>query len=102
VRSRNNSIVPLKIDDISRFEADDDYVKVFAGSHSYLINQKLGEIDSRLDALRFCRAHRSVVINLEFVERIEAQDRRLLIILKDKTVILASRSGSQALRKLIF
>ena len=102
VRSRNNSIVPLKIDDISRFEADDDYVKIFAGNRFYLINQTLGELESRLDASRFCRVHRSIIVNLEFVERVETQDRRLLIILKDKTEILASRNGSQMLRKLIF
>ena len=96
------SIVPLKIDEVSRFEADDDYVKVFAENRSYLINQTLGEIESRLDASRFCRVHRSCIVNLEFVERVETQDRRLLIILKDKTEILASRAGSQNLRKLIF
>ncbi len=100
VRSRD-SIVPLKIDDISRFEADDDYVKVYAGNRFYLIHQTLSEIESRLDASRFCRVHRSFIVNLEFVERVESQDRRLLIILKDKTEILASRSGSQSLRKLI-
>lgn len=101
VRSRNNSIVSLKIDDVSRFEADDDYVKIFAGNHYYLINRTLGEIESRLDKSHFCRVHRSIIINLEFIERVETQDRRLLIILKDKTEIVASRSGSQTLRKLI-
>lgn len=101
VRAKD-SIVPLKIDDISRFEADDDYVRVCAGNRFYLINQTLGEIESRLDLSRFCRVHRSVIVNLEFVERVEAQDRRLLMILKDKTEIVASRSGSQLLRKLIF
>jgi len=100
VRSRD-SIVPLKIDDISRFEADDDYVKVYAGNRFYLIHQTLSEIELRLDASRFCRVHRSIIVNLEFVERVESQDRRLLIILKDKTEILASRSGSQSLRSLI-
>lgn len=101
VRARD-SIVPLKIDDISRFEADDDYVKVFAGNRFYLINQTLGELETRLDASRFCRVHRSVIVNLDYVERVESQDRRLLLILKDKTEILASRSGSQVLRQLIF
>lgn len=101
VRSRNK-IVPLKIDDIARFEADDDYVKVFAGNRSHLINQTLTELENRLDASRFCRVHRSHIINLEFIERVESQDRRLLIILKDKTEVLASRSGSQFLRAMIF
>lgn len=101
VRVRD-SIVPLKTDEISRFEADDDYVKVFADNRFYLINQTLGELEMRLDSSRFCRVHRSAIVNLEYVARVEAQDRRLLLILKDKTEILASRSGSQTLRKLIF
>lgn len=101
VRTKD-SIVPLKIDEIIRFEADDDYVKVFIRNRFYLINQTLGEIESRLDVSRFCRIHRSTLVNLEFVERVEAQDRRLLIILNDKTEILASRAGSQSLRRLIF
>lgn len=96
------SIVPLKIEDVSHFEADDDYVKIYAGNRSYLISQTLTEIEARLDASRFCRVHRSCIVNLEFVERVETQDRRLLIILKDKTEILASRAGSQNLRRLIF
>lgn len=101
VRVRD-SIVPIKTEDISHFEAADDYVKVFANNRFYLIHQTLGEIESRLDASRFCRIHRSFIINLEFVERVDSQDRRLLVILKNKTEILASRSGSQALRKIIF
>lgn len=101
VRSGNH-VVPLKTEEVSRFEADDDYVKVFAGNRCFLINQTLGEIENRLDRSRFCRVHRSHLINLEFVEKLETQDRRLLIILKDKTEILASRSGSQELRKFIF
>ena len=101
VRS-GNRIVPLKIDEIARFEADDDYVKVFAGNRSFLISQTLAELETRLDASRFCRVHRSHLINLEFIEKVESQDRRLLIILKDKTEILASRSGSQIMRQLIF
>ena len=101
VRS-GNRIVPLKIDEIARFEADDDYVKVIAGNRSFLISQTLAELETRLDASRFCRVHRSHLINLEFIEKVESQDRRLLIILKDKTEILASRSGSQIMRQLIF
>ena len=101
VRS-GNRIVPLKIDEIARFKADDDYVKVIAGNRSFLISQTLAELETRLDASRFCRVHRSHLINLEFIEKVESQDRRLLIILKDKTEILASRSGSQIMRQLIF
>lgn len=96
------ALVPLKVDEISRFEAADDYVEVFTHQQRYLINQTLGELEARLDASRFCRVHRSLIVNLEYVARVESQDRRLLLILKDDTEILASRGGSQSLRKLIF
>lgn len=101
VRSKQ-SIVPIKVDDVSHFEADDDYVKVHVGGQTHLISQTLDELGTRLDPSRFCRVHRSIIVNLELVERVETQDRRLLLILQDKTEILASRSGSQTLRKLIF
>lgn len=101
VRS-GSAVVPLKIDDVSRFEADDDYVRAFAGNRSYLINQTLAELENRLDRSRFCRVHRSHLVNLEFIEKVETQDRRLLLVLKDRTEILASRAGSQTLRTMIF
>lgn len=100
VRDRS-SIVPLKIEDVSRFEADDDYVRIYTENRFYLIHQTLGEIEKRLAPNSFCRVHRSVIVNLAFVERVETRDRRLMLVLKDKTEIIASRAGSQSLRRLI-
>lgn len=100
VRHRN-SIIPLKIEDVSRFMADDDYTCVFSGENSYLINLSLSEIETRLNPSLFCRIHRSAIVNLEFIEKVESHDRRLMLFLKDGTTLLASRKGSQILKKFI-
>ncbi len=95
-------VLPVNTNDISRFVAEDDYVRVYANNSSYLIHLTLSELETRLDGTRFCRAHRSVIVNLDFVERVEPHDRRLLLHLRDGSEVLASRAGSQALRELIF
>jgi two-component system LytT family response regulator len=97
-----NHIVPIKLDQISRFEAEDDYLRVHARGRSHLIHLTLNEIEARLDQTIFCRVHRSIIVNLEHVERFEPHDRRLLLRLKDGATVIASRAYSQSLRKLIF
>ena len=101
VRERDH-VVPVRAEDISHFGAEDDYVRVHARGRSYLINLTLNEVESRLDLARFCRVHRSTIVNLDHVERVEPHDRRLLLRLRDGTQIIASRTGSQLLRELIF
>ena len=100
VRDRGR-VVPLRAADITRLEADDDYVSVHAGGKSYLVHLTLNEFAAKLDPARFRRVHRSHVVNLDHVLTIEPFDRRLLLRMRDGAEILASRSGSQLLRDLI-
>jgi DNA-binding LytR/AlgR family response regulator len=61
----------------------------------------LAELLARLDRERFRQVHRSHVVNLDHVRRIEAYDeRRLLIRLEGGDEVLASRKASEALRGL--
>lgn len=97
-----DEILQIKTSDISRFVAEDDYVRVYTKNRSYLMHVALGELETRLDSTRFCRVHRSVIVNLDFVRRVEPYDRRLLLHLHDGSEVIASRTGSQHLRELIF
>ncbi len=95
-------IVPVHMDQVSRLEADDDYVRVFVGGTSYLVEIGLSEIERRLDPARFLRIHRSHVINVSQIASMEAYDaRRLLVRMLDGASVIASRSGSQQLQSLI-
>lgn len=94
-------IVPIATASISRIEAHGDYVEVHCGAATFLLHMSLSELAERLDADRFRRVHRSHVVNLDAVQHFQAADeRRLLITLRDGSRVVASRSGSEELRRL--
>jgi len=95
-------IVPVDVRTIRHIQASGDYAEVHCESGRHLLHMSLGELESRLDPELFCRVHRSHIVNLEAVERLQAFDeRRFLILLRDGTEILASRSASELLRRLV-
>ena len=98
------TIVPIAIDEVVRFEAADDYVIVHVPHHrNLLIALPLSELERRLDPRRFQRVHRAHIVNLDCIQSMEPfDDRRLQIMLTDGSHVVASRTGSQLLRKLLF
>ena len=85
-------VIPL--DKLDYVEAQDDYVALHSEGKSYLKQQPIGALEAMLDAARFVRIHRSAIVNLERVARIEpyAKDSRVAI-LADGTRLPVSRSG---------
>ena len=63
VRS-GNRFIPINPDDIIRVEATGDYSTLYTASASYLCNERLKEMEGRLDVSRFIRIHRSTIIAL--------------------------------------
>ena len=60
------------------------------------------ELLARLDPERFSRIHRSHVVNIDAVEYLrDYGDRRLLVKMRDGTEIVASRTASQDLKRLV-
>jgi len=85
-------VIPIgKLDYI---EAQDDYVALHSEGKSYLKQQPIASIEALLDPGCFIRIHRSAIVNLERVARIEpyGKDSRLAI-LSDGTRLPVSRSG---------
>jgi two-component system LytT family response regulator len=85
-------VIPLEKLDYA--EAQDDYVALHSGGRSYLKQQTIGRLEALLDPARFVRIHRSAIVNLERVARIEpyAKESRVAI-LTDGTRLPVSRSG---------
>ncbi|MDQ1813127.1 LytTR family transcriptional regulator DNA-binding domain-containing protein [Massilia sp. CCM 9210] len=86
---------------IDYIEAQDDYVRISADGKHYLKNQRLSELESQLDAALFVRIHRSWLLNLGAIERIEQGRDSHTAILRDGTRLPVSRSGYQKVRALI-
>jgi two-component system, LytTR family, response regulator len=90
----------IPIDRVDLLEAQDDYVAIHSEGRSWLKAQPLTTLAESLDPQRFVRVHRSYVVNLERVERLElyAKDSRVAI-LRDGREVPVSRSGWQRLRE---
>lgn len=101
VRERGR-IVPVSVNSIERLEALDDYVMVHAGGRRHLVSVRLRDFEARLDRERFVRVHRSHIVNLDHVVALVPHDAtRLGIEMRDGSRIVASRSRSRELRKLV-
>jgi len=92
----------INADKIEHIEAQDDYVQIRSEGKSYLKNQRMAELAGQLDGEQFLRIHRSYIVNIAFVDRIEqATKDSHVAILKDGARIPISRSGYQKIRAVI-
>jgi len=87
---------------IDYVEAQDDYVGIRTAGRTLLKEQTLGDLETQLDTRRFVRIHRSYLLNIERLARVElyAKDSRLAI-LSDGTKLPVSRAGYQRLQQLL-
>ena len=93
-------IIPVEALDYA--EAQDDYVSLHSQRKSYLKQQTISSLEAGLDPERFVRIHRSVIVNLERIAKIEpyAKDSRVAV-LSDGTQLPVSRAGYDRLRTLL-
>ncbi len=96
-----NRILPISLTSIERVQGADDYVTICTSHKEYLVSIRLSDLEAHLARENFLRIHRSHLINLEYVESIEAYDAaRVEVVMKSGTRIVASRTGSKRLRDL--
>ena len=93
-------VVPVQR--IDYIEAQDDYLHVFSRGAKHVKQQTLSELQAVLDPTRFVRVHRSYIVNLESLSKVEpyAKDSRVAV-LRDGTRIPVSRAGYERLRELL-
>jgi two-component system LytT family response regulator len=87
---------------VDYLEARDDAVEIRAGGAIHRKQESLGDLEERLDPSRFVRIHRSYLLNVDRLRRLElyAKDSRVAI-LADGTRLPVSRSGYERLRELM-
>ncbi len=92
----------IPIDKLDYVEAQDDYIALRSEKKNYLKQQTISSIEAQLDAKRFVRIHRSYIVNLERIARIEpyTKDSRVAV-LTDGTQLPVSRSGHAKLKALL-
>ena len=101
VRDRGQMhFIPLeKIDFI---EAQDDYIMIHSEGKSILKTQTLSDIESQLNGDQFVRIHRSYLLNIEKLNRIDRVNKdNLNAILNNGIELPISRSGYERIRPLL-
>ncbi len=84
----------IPVDKLDYAEAQDDYVSLHAEGKAYLKQQTLSDLAASLDGARFVRIHRSYLLNLDRLARIDTEDGEPKgVVLADGTKLPLSRSG---------
>ena len=92
----------VAVGSIDYIEAQVDYVQVVAAGKAWLKSQRLSELEEQLDPGAFLRVHRSYIVSLAAIERIEAVGKDShCAVLRGGARIPVSRSGYQKLRELM-
>jgi two-component system, LytTR family, response regulator len=64
-------LVVVKLSDVSWIEADGDYMRVHSKCRALLVRMTMRELERRLDPSLFVRAHRSALVNVDFITSVE-------------------------------
>jgi two-component system LytT family response regulator len=102
VRGDDGTIQVIPVARIDYVEADDDAILIATGGEKVRKQQPIGDLAGEVDPNRFVRIHRSYLLNIERIEKIElyAKDSRVAL-LRDGTRLPVSRSGYARLRELL-
>lgn len=95
----NGKIKIIPVQDIHYLEAADDYVKIITQEGSFLKNKTMSFFEQMLDPQQFTRVHRSYILNVNQVTRIDPYEKENhLAILRSGAKVLVSKTGYPRLK----
>ncbi|HEY3497624.1 MAG TPA: LytTR family DNA-binding domain-containing protein [Polyangiaceae bacterium] len=95
-------ILIVPVGTIHYMQSQDDYAEVFHGERSSLTQETLQSLEQALDPRQFVRVHRSYLLNVSRVARIEPWGHgSKLAVLHDGRTVPISRSGEARLRAVL-
>lgn len=90
------------VPEILYLQADGDYVQIFTTTGKFLKEQTMKYFEEHLPDNQFVRVHRSVIVNVEMISRIELYEKQnQLLTLKNGQQIKTSPAGYKALRSVL-
>ncbi len=102
VVKKGTNIVIIPVNQIHYLEAYDDYVKIHTKEGMHLKKKTMSYFESVLDASQFVRVHRSYMINLQELTRIEPLEKdNHIALMKSGVQIPLSQSGFSKLKTVL-
>ena len=95
-------VVLVPLEEIAYVSAADQYVEIQAGERSLLSRESLASMEQRLPREVFYRIHRSTIVNLRHIDRLEPGSHgEFTVRLRGGESLRASRTRSSGLRELL-
>jgi two-component system response regulator AlgR len=63
-----SELLRIAVDDVSRIDAERDYVRIHVGDQSYLLLQTITGLEKKLDPEQFIRIHRSTIMRRDAIK----------------------------------
>jgi two-component system LytT family response regulator len=97
-----NDIKIIPIQEVTFFEAEDDYISIHTPGGKFLKKMTMKTLEESLDPGKFARVHRSFIINLNGITGIEPYERdSYLVRLVGGSQIPVSKTGYARLRQVL-
>jgi two-component system LytT family response regulator len=96
---RGRDLFILSADDVFCITADDDYVTIHSEKEKFLKEATMNYFERHLSADLFARIHRSAIVNMSKIEKIEQLGKETYsVVMKNREHLTASRSGYKLLK----
>jgi len=98
----NGEIYFVRVDDVDWIDAEGNYVALHAAGRRHLVRDTIKSLENRLDPAKFVRVHRSAIINVDRLRKLQPYFHgEYVITLQDGTTLTSSRTYSDRLRALL-
>ncbi|MEO9483551.1 MAG: response regulator [Ekhidna sp.] len=92
----------VSVDEIKYLEAQDDYVKLYTEKGNFLKQQTMKYYENHLPENDFLRIHRSYIVRLKEINRVELMGKDShVVLLHDEIQLSVSRSGYSRLKEVL-
>jgi two-component system LytT family response regulator len=89
----------IPVEEIHYLEASDDYVKIHTKEGHFLKNKTMSHFEQLLDANIFTRTHRSYMVNIQQITRMEPYEKEsYMVVLKSGAQVPVSKTGYAKLK----
>ncbi len=97
-----NHLYFVRADEVEWIDAADNYLRLHAGARIHFVRETIKGIIQRVTPDKFVRVHRSIIVNLEFVQRLEPHEHgEYSITMRDGSRIRSSRTHNEQLRVML-
>lgn len=96
------AMVVVPVDEILYVEAEDDYVMIYTSDARHMKKQTMKYFEERLNTKQFVRIHRSFIVNVNSINKLEPYSKDSYIaVLKNGAKLSVSSTGYKSLKEIL-